>query len=644
MKKVLILITVLIIIFQKEIYSQPFNSPYPVIFVHGLNSDDQTWNTTLTQLSASWILSSNHTLNAVLNARGGDTTDYFQDVLILQKDANGNFINRITASSVYSVNFGNFWNRNNSDPRIILYNNNTPGSSQSPSNQSAIFKQAFVLKILIDSVLRVTGASKVILAGHSMGGLAIREYLQRKENGIPKWWIDPDDPVSGHKVAKVVTIGTPHLGTNVTSVPFTTIDINSEAMRDMRISYSNGFAAAYLFTNSESAVPTSYYNTDINCNGSLNDSVKGISYLSGDNPLMPLPQNISYTWIVSNYLGLGTDLAVSVSKQSLYNDAGFLPAGITDTLMTNKNHIQETSDAKSLIRGLDEPDKKETAYDVASGKTYSGFITSQKNGITSDSDFYKIQNLTGGKISLILKSVNAGVTNIALISENGSALVAKNISSSPDSISFYASAGNYFIRITGNSNQNVNFNSYSFTPVVISASELNLKLAIEGFWDGLTQTQDSVRIYLRNSTSPYTKADSSVAYLNSSGEANLKFIHIPGGNYYLQIIHRNSVETWSSSYINFSNESAVNYDFTDIQSRAYGNNLVLKAGRYCIYGGDINHDGAVDASDVSSVDNDATNSLSGYVVTDLTGDDFVDAQDVSIVDNNAYNSVNSVTP
>ena len=66
--------------------------------------------------------------------------------------------------------------------------------------------------------------------------------------------------------------------------------------------------------------------------------------------------------------------------------------------------------------------------------------------------------------------------------------------------------------------------------------------------------------------------------------------------------------------------------------------------KYAIYGGDINQDGTIDASDVSSVDNDAYNSLSGYVNTDVTGDDFVDAQDVSIVDNNAFNSVSVITP
>jgi len=63
-----------------------------------------------------------------------------------------------------------------------------------------------------------------------------------------------------------------------------------------------------------------------------------------------------------------------------------------------------------------------------------------------------------------------------------------------------------------------------------------------------------------------------------------------------------------------------------------------------MYGGDINQDGIIDAGDVSEVENDAANSVSGYVQTDVTGDDTVDASDVSLVENNAVNSVSVITP
>ncbi|MBK7159810.1 MAG: hypothetical protein IPH77_15065 [Ignavibacteria bacterium] len=58
----------------------------------------------------------------------------------------------------------------------------------------------------------------------------------------------------------------------------------------------------------------------------------------------------------------------------------------------------------------------------------------------------------------------------------------------------------------------------------------------------------------------------------------------------------------------------------------------------------MNQDGTIDAADISSVENDAANSLSGYESSDVTGDDFVDAGDVSIVENNVALGINVITP
>lgn len=66
--------------------------------------------------------------------------------------------------------------------------------------------------------------------------------------------------------------------------------------------------------------------------------------------------------------------------------------------------------------------------------------------------------------------------------------------------------------------------------------------------------------------------------------------------------------------------------------------------KVCIFSGDVNQDGIIDAGDLSLVDNDAFNSVSGYVVADLNGDGFVDASDLSIVDNNAFNGIIVMRP
>ena len=47
---------------------------------------------------------------------------------------------------------------------------------------------------------------------------------------------------------------------------------------------------------------------------------------------------------------------------------------------------------------------------------------------------------------------------------------------------------------------------------------------------------------------------------------------------------------------------------------------------------------------LSLVENDVSNSVSGYVPADFNGDDFADASDLSIVENNAAIGVSAITP
>ncbi len=177
---------------------------------------------------------------------------------------------------------------------------------------------------------------------------------------------------------------------------------------------------------------------------------------------------------------------------------------------------------------------------------------------------------------------------------------------------------------------------------------INLTASIEGFYNTSTSqlnSGDTVKVYLRNSFSPYLIVDSAKAKLNINNlTAYLTLRNAPSGNYYINVKHRNSIETWSSTAQSYVTGSTLNYNFTSDQTKAFGNNMTLKGTKWSFYSGDINQDGTIDASDVSDVDNDANNSLSGYMQTDVTGDDFVDAEDVSIVDNNGYNSVSAVIP
>ncbi len=173
---------------------------------------------------------------------------------------------------------------------------------------------------------------------------------------------------------------------------------------------------------------------------------------------------------------------------------------------------------------------------------------------------------------------------------------------------------------------------------------LDLTVGIEGFWDGTTQVPDVMGVNLRYSYSPYALVDAGAVSLNSSGNGLASYPLTTPGLYYIQLIHRNALETWSSSPVNFTLNSTTNYDFTTAQAQTYGDNSVLKFGKYCCYSGDVNQDGKVEVSDIILVFVDATNFVSGYVDTDLTGDDIVDVGDLVIASNNAAGFVAEITP
>jgi len=175
---------------------------------------------------------------------------------------------------------------------------------------------------------------------------------------------------------------------------------------------------------------------------------------------------------------------------------------------------------------------------------------------------------------------------------------------------------------------------------------LHLKALIEGFYNTTINkmVRDTIRIYLRNVTSPYSVVDSAKTILDSNGMADFNFSNAVNSiPYYIVIKHRNGLETWSAAGNSFVSGN-LTYDFTLFASRAYGNNQILKGTKYCVYSGDITKDGIVDGSDLSLVDNDAFNFATGYLRTDLNGDSIIDGSDLLIGDNNANNFISVRNP
>ncbi|MBL8008272.1 MAG: choice-of-anchor J domain-containing protein [Ignavibacteria bacterium] len=163
---------------------------------------------------------------------------------------------------------------------------------------------------------------------------------------------------------------------------------------------------------------------------------------------------------------------------------------------------------------------------------------------------------------------------------------------------------------------------------------LNLTALIQGFWDGADYTADTLAVNIRNAVSPYNIIETVRAKTDTSGYIVINYSNVSQGvPYYIVINHRNSLETWSKiSGVTWTGNSPLTYNFTSAASQAYNSNMVLKSGKYCIWGSDVNQDGIVDAGDLSIIENNL--GQAGYINSDVTGDQTVDASDISLVENN----------
>ena len=120
-----------------------------------------------------------------------------------------------------------------------------------------------------------------------------------------------------------------------------------------------------------------------------------------------------------------------------------------------------------------------------------------------------------------------------------------------------------------------------------------------------------------------------------------------GVGYYLQLNHRNSIETWSNPFYYDALSYQAEYNFKSNLTQAYGNNMIQVDGApvaFANYGGDVNQDRFVDLFDIALTYNDASSFVTGYVVTDVTGNDITDLTDLILVYNNSTNFVQAVVP
>jgi len=193
----------------------------------------------------------------------------------------------------------------------------------------------------------------------------------------------------------------------------------------------------------------------------------------------------------------------------------------------------------------------------------------------------------------------------------------------------------------------------------LSNKTLTLNLILEGLFNGIDMnpvqddmgnhigqnSADYINVELHNSLDPSIIAASFTnQILGTDGVCQINIPPSLSDAYYIVIKHRNSITTWSANPVSFSAQN-INYNFTDSETKAYGDNLKQVApGIYAIFVGDVNQDEVVDLFDLVDMDYDFTNGTVAYIVYDINGDGVVDLFDLITMDENFTNGVVAIYP
>jgi pimeloyl-ACP methyl ester carboxylesterase len=369
--------------------------PYPIVFVHGLMSSDAMWaeeGGILAHLnSMGWT--SGRTMHFVLGQ-----TDRLSDVDLLYESCQ--LAPCSDTGELWAINF-----ESASDPS---------------SNKAAIFLQAQAVQLAIERVKFHTGRDKVILVGHSMGGLAAATYLAGYKV------CDGSERFFANDVAKLVTLGTPFNGSDI--IRLATIFggaplLNmANAFRDLSknsVMPICGFHKnVFLFRGQEAEVSSCFVSSDVNSNGTVDSCIRnGIQDFDYGTDW---PAEVDYTFLIGELDSTNGDCAVEAVDQVPSDFSDFVSAGVKSidaghTSLCAFTFCTEAKSLDALVEALDEASYLGKAWKFplsangSSGEAH-GFLTQLEEAGT-DFDYYQLSATGVGTVSatLIPPAVASGV-------------------------------------------------------------------------------------------------------------------------------------------------------------------------------------------------------------------------------------------
>jgi pimeloyl-ACP methyl ester carboxylesterase len=391
-------------------------APYPILLVHGLNSSDQMWHDAglVGHLSGlGW------TLGGTIAFELGHT-DTIADVVI-------------ASENIVSAN-GDLW--------LI----NFESAPVATSNWAAINLQAEALRQTINRIKTLTSREKVVLLGHSMGGLASSAYIVGDPNGDSVRDFYQDD------VAGLTTLGTPFGG----AILATLISLfgghpdydASNALRDLHNDLA--FPNVFLFGGMETDIPSAFFYQDVSCDGHVDDHlIRGINEMVYG---ADWPTDVSYSWIIGDLDVTNTDCVVACEDQYI---TGFGRSKVINAAHTSAclgASCTEPRAFDAIVEALDEPDSFLTPYLVDADAAYQGFITRFDVGGV-DRDYYRF-DVAGGlkRISATLTNPPVANTGLRLLDNNSAELASDSGSSGTLHVSAVVlndATTDYYVEVSG---------------------------------------------------------------------------------------------------------------------------------------------------------------------------------------------------